>query len=317
MKKYLIKVSLFIALCFVIVTFTMLKYGENIDYFYNKFTTPQAKSMIIGDSRGMQGVMPSIINKKFAGSDFELPMFNYSFTIAQAPIGELYNESILKKLDKNVTNGVFIISMTPWMLASEKENDNHKGEYREAGEPPHNIRFVNMNPNYEYLLKNLNYFHFQALFRKSSTMHKDGWLELDNLPKSPEVFNRWKNTQSEIFDRMIDDYKISEVRLESLDVLVKKLKAHGEVYLVRMPIDLDFLEKENGYYPSFDKDLQVIADDNDIRYFNFNPVTDTIDFKTYDGHHLDKNGSAVFTNLLCDSILKYNNQSLQNAGVLR
>lgn len=317
MKKYLIKVSLFIGLCFVIVTFTMVKHGENIDYFYNKFTTPKAKSMIIGDSRGMQGIMPSVINEKLEKSDFELPMFNYSFTIAQAPIGELYNESILKKLDKSVTNGVFIISMTPWMLASEKENNNEKGEYREAGEPPHNMWFVNTNPNYEYLLKNLNYFHFQALFKKNATMHKDGWLELDNIPEKEETFIEWKNTQSQIFDRMIEDYKISEVRLKSLDVLVKKLKAHGKVYLVRMPIDLDFLEKENNYYPGFDKALETIANSNDIRYFNFNPVTEAIEFKTYDGHHLDKNGSIVFTNILCDSILKNNSQSLKNISRVR
>lgn len=310
MKKYLIKTSLFLFIGFLIITVVMLKYGGNIDYFYNKFTTPKAKSMVLGDSRSMQGIQPRVINKKLNNLGIELPILNYSFTIAQASIGPLYTESILKKLDQSSENGVFIISMTPWMLASDKKNDNNIGEFREAGAPPHNMHFVSMNPNYEYLLKNLNYFHFKSLIRKSSTMHKDGWLEENNLPDSPEMFANWKKNQAKIFEKMIEEYRVSSLRLNSLDVLIKKLKPHGNIYLVRMPIDRDFLEMETLFYEDFDHDMELAAKRNEIMYINFNKGDST--FKSYDGHHLDKTGGYNFTNILSDSISKYLKQNKVN-----
>jgi len=306
MRKYLLKIILFLSICFVILTFIMLQFGGNIDYFYVKFTTPKAKSLIIGDSRSMQGIQPKIMNSKLANSKYELPIFNYSFTVAQASISPLYNNSIEKKLDDSSKNGLFIISITPWMLASDKKNNNALGEYRESDSPPHNMNYVNVNPNYEYLFKNLNYFHFKSLFRRSSTMHKDGWLEENNLPKSPEVFIEWKNNQSIIFDKMISDYTVSKIRLENLVFLIKKLKKHGEIYLVRMPIDQDFIEKEKYFYTDFDSDMRLIADSNNIPYINFNQETsNSLNYKTYDGHHLDKKGGSVFTKALCDSIIEY------------
>ena len=283
----------------------MLKFGGNIDYFYVKFTTPKAKSMIVGDSRSMQGIQPRVINEQFKNMNLELPIFNYSFTVAQAPIGPLYNESIERKLDKSSNKGIFIISMTPWMLASYKNNSNEKGEFREADEPPHNMYFVNVNPNYEYLLKNLNYFHFKALFRKTTTMHEDGWLEENNPPNSPETFEIWKKNQSKMFDKMIDEYKVSSYRLDMLYVLIKKLKKYGSVYVVRMPIDRDFVEKERLFYPDFDEDMKDVCQTNNIPYINFNQSDATNVFKTYDGHHLDKEGGSEFTAVLCDSIAKH------------
>ncbi|WP_128755183.1 hypothetical protein [Aquimarina sediminis] len=304
MRLLLLKLGLFFMCCLGITTFVLVKYGGNVDYFYQKFTTPKATSMIIGDSRSMQGIQPRVINERFKELEYQLPIFNYSLTIAETPIGPLYNKSIEKKLDQTSQNGVFIISVTPWMFGSDKNNDNDKGEFREAGRPPHNMRFVNTNPNYEYLFKNLTYFHFKALFRKTSTMHKDGWLEENNLPKNPKVFEEWKKRQGRLFDKMIRNYETSSLRLESLDELVKKLKEHGEVYLVRMPIDLDFIDVEKSFYLNFDKDINDIAKTNNIDYFNFNAPDRHSTFKTYDGHHLDKHGGLEFTNILCDSILK-------------
>ncbi|WP_438712214.1 hypothetical protein ACSTS3_07270 [Aquimarina muelleri] len=302
MRLLILKLSLFFAICLTITTFVLIKYGGNIDYFYQKFTTPQATSMIIGDSRSMQGMQPEVINERLKELNYELPIFNYSFTIAEAPIGPLYNKSIDSKLDKNSKNGVFIISLTPWMFGSDK--DNSIGEYREADRPPHNMKFVNTNPNYEYLFRNLKYFHFKSAFRRTSTMHKNGWLEENNLPTNPKIFDEWKNRQRKMFDKMIKSYEVSSERLESLDILIKNLQKHGKVYLVRMPIDLDFVAVENSFYKGFDKDINRIAVSNNVNYFNFNVSSTHTSFKTYDGHHLDKYGGFDFTNTLCDSILK-------------
>lgn len=113
MKKFLYKSILFFAVVTAIITSVLVFYGGYVDYFYNKFTTPKASSMIFGDSRSLQGIQPRIINAHFEGSDIELPMFNYSFTLGQIAYGKPYLNSIKKKLDTTTTNGLFIITVHP------------------------------------------------------------------------------------------------------------------------------------------------------------------------------------------------------------
>lgn len=305
MKKFIFKSTLFFSICFLILNFILLRYGANIDYFYNKFTTPKVSSMIIGDSRGMQGIQPSIINNELNEEVYELPIFNYSFTVSQAAIGPLYTKSIFKKLDTLTKKGLFIISITPWMLSSLKTNDNTRGEFREKDLPPHNMEFVNINPNYEYLFKNLNYFHFKSLFRKSSTMHKDGWLEENNLPANQDIFKEWKINQQTIFSEIANKNSVSTYRIKSLDTLIKKFKKHGDVFIVRTPISKEMLSLENTFFNTFDKVIEKIASNNKVSYFNFSSVNND-NYKTYDGHHLDKYGGIHFTKDLSKRIVLNN-----------
>ncbi len=300
MRRLIIKLGLFFIICLAIVTFTLVKYGGNVDYFYEKFTTPKAKSMIIGDSRSLQGIQPSVVNDYFKDSDREMPMFNYSFTIAQAIIGPLYNQSILKKIDKTTKKGVFIISVTPEMLTSHKGYDNEKGEFREKGQPPHNMYFDDVNPNYEYFVRNLSFFHFKGAFGKNSTLHKDGWLEETNLPTNEKVFEDWKKHQINLFLKDVDVSELSNIRIKSLGKLIQNLSKYGNVFLLRMPISKEFLGYEEKYYPRFNGIVDSIAKTEQIPYFNFNKGENK--YKTYDGHHIDKFSGKVFTKNLCDSI---------------
>ncbi len=301
MKKFILKLSLFSAICLGIVTFVLMNYGGNIDYFYEKFTIPKTKSMIVGDSRSFQGIQPAVINEYFKDTEYNAPMLNYSFTIAQAIIGPLYNESIYKKLDESADNGIFIISVTPEMLTVHEGYDNAAGEFREEGQPPHNMNFVNTNPNYEYLIKNLSFFHFRAMFRQKSKVHKDGWLEETNLPTDEKVFEDWKENQISMFLKDAKKSKLSEVRIQSLSDLINKLKQHGHVFLVRMPISKEFLSYEEQYFPTFGNVIENVAKSNEISYFDFN--VGEMKYKTYDGHHIDKFSGKEFTKVLSDSIL--------------
>jgi len=281
-----------------------MKYGGYVDYFYEKFTTPLTHSMIIGDSRAMQGIQPKIINKRLSKSEFELPILNYSFTIAQSHIGPLYNKSIFKKLNPNTKNGLFIIGLNPWMLGSIKSNDNNKGVFLEQGHPPHNMRNVSLNPNFEYLVKNYHFFHFKSIVRKNSKLHKDGWLEESNLPKDSTVFKVWKKTQINIFNGFYQEYKVSEYRQKSLDTLIITLKKYGKVYIIRSPIDLEMEILENKFFPDFDKYVNSLSRKYNIKYFNYLNNKTINQFRTYDGHHIDKYGGITFTNSICDSIIK-------------
>ncbi|GAL77625.1 hypothetical protein JCM19274_5338 [Algibacter lectus] len=156
MKKFLYKSILFFAVVTAIITSVLVFYGGYVDYFYNKFTTPKASSMIFGDSRSLQGIQPRIINAHFEGSDIELPMFNYSFTLGQIAYGKPYLNSIKKKLDTTTTNGLFIITVHPPFTLSNRGGDK-EGTYFEKDMPPYNMEYVNSNPNYEYLIKNWDF----------------------------------------------------------------------------------------------------------------------------------------------------------------
>ncbi|GAA3641563.1 hypothetical protein [Flavivirga jejuensis] len=300
--KLVFKIILSSFICLAIITFILIKFGGQVDSFYNKFTTPKVSSMIIGDSRALTGIRPTVINEKLSGQGFELPMLNYSFTIAQAPIGPLYRKSILKKLKPDTKNGLFILSISPLMLLSDRSHDNYKNEFIEADLSPHNMDFVDMNPNYEYLIKNYNSFHFKAIFRENLISQKNGWLQDNNLPKTKEDYEKrrdwWINSYSN-FDKR---YAFSEYRLASLDTLIKTLKKYGEVHLARLPVDPIFLPLEEKMCPGFDKLVDSLSNMNDIKYYNYKNTSDT--YKTLDGAHLSKLYSGKFTESLCDSILK-------------
>ena len=95
--KLIKKLAIYILICLAIVTLILETNGGHVDAFYEKFTTPKVNSIIVGDSRGFQDLMPSIINNSLINTDYKLPIYNYAFTIDQAHIGPLYRKSILKK----------------------------------------------------------------------------------------------------------------------------------------------------------------------------------------------------------------------------
>ena len=300
--KLVLKIILASFIGISIITFILLKFGGQVDSFYNKFTTPKASSMIIGDSRALTGIRPNVVNKKLAGRGFDLPMLNYSFTIAQAPIGPLYRESILKKLKPNTKNGLFIISLSPLMLLSENSHDNYNNEFVEDDLSPHNMDFVDINPNYEYLIDNYNSFHFKAVFRENLILQKNGWLQDNNLPNTREEYEKRRDWWINSYNNFDKRYSFSKYRLASLDTLIKTLKGYGKVHIARLPVDPIFLPLEEKMCPRFDKLVDSLSNINNVKYYNYKNTSDT--YKTLDGAHLSKLYSDKFTESLCDSILK-------------
>ena len=290
---------MFLILVTSIVSTVLITSGGYVDYFYEKFTTPKAKSLILGDSRSMQGIQPTVINNDLLNQYFELPILNYSFTIAQISYGPLYLESIKKKLDSTSKNGLFIVTVNPWILSKREKDNEQRGVYFEEGMPPHNMNFVNMDPNFEYFFKNFNYFHFKSIIRRTSKMHKDGWLEESNLPKDSVMLNVWKKKQIDLYTNWSKVWKKSVYRLTSLMETINYLKGFGTVTLIRMPIDKHLLQIEENFWNNFDKDILNLAKKTNVKYINFSK--DNI-YETYDGNHLDKYGGITFTKNLCDSI---------------
>ncbi len=302
MRKFIIRCLFFLFIVLAIINVTLIYYGGYVDYYYNKFASPPAKSMIIGDSRSFQGIQPVVMNTYFENKGIELPVLNYCFTIMDVSYGEPYTESILRKLDPNTKGGIFILSVHPFVLSKrDQDDDPDHGIYFETQKPPSNMSYVSMSPNFEYFFKNFDYFHFRGILRKTSKTHMDGWLEEKNLPDDKNVLDSWKKRQLKLYGKYATSWKKSTARFNALVSLSKQLKNHGKVFIVRLPIAKELLKIENDYWTDFDTDIRKICDGKNIEYINFN--TDKNQFNTYDGVHLDKFLGADFTKVLCDSIM--------------
>ena len=305
MKKFLIKLLAYAVLISLVTILILHLWAGKIDFFYNKFTSPRQSSMIIGDSRGLEGIIPSVINNELDGK-FDLPMFNYSFTIAQTAYGKPYLNSIKGKLDPETTNGLFILTVNPWVLSAREDDKLSEGEYFEAEMPPHNMRNQTMSPNVEYFFKNYSYFSFNAAFEPGAAktfLHDDGWLEVLEYPKNDEAKARLFKEQLSMFGKYPAKWKPSQIRVEDLNHTIAFLQKHGQVVLLRMPCSPQLIDLEEGYWRNFDLAMDQVAQKHQIEYLNFSHSTA---FPTFDGSHLDRSTGTRFTKVLCDSILKMN-----------
>lgn len=298
MKKFLLKIILFSILSAAGLSLILIKYGAYVDYFYEKFTVPEQSSMILGDSRSMQGIQPQIINHELKDSGYALPMFNYSFTVAQINYGKPLTESVKRKL-KSTKNGLFILTVNPWLFTEREGDDLKNGIYSEKNVPPNNMHFVNVNPNFEYFIRNFRYFHFRTIIRQTAKLHKDGWMEESNLPKDEQTLSEWKDQQVVLYNDFSKKWKISFQRIKDMEDLIGFLQSNGRVIVVRMPVDKKILMVENDFWQNFDQEMNFVALRNKVKYFNFSKSNK---YQTYDGNHIDKYGGVVFTKELCDSI---------------
>jgi hypothetical protein len=90
MRKFIKKAIIFFIIIILFLSVLLNKYGGYLDYFYEKFTTPKQFSLVLGDSRAMQGIQPKVLDSCLQNSKFKLPTYNFSFTIAQASYGPSY-----------------------------------------------------------------------------------------------------------------------------------------------------------------------------------------------------------------------------------
>ncbi len=297
MKQFLLKTALFGLIVTLITTAILTFFGGYVDYFYPKFAAPPQASLILGDSRSFQGIQPHIIGTEL--KSYPEPL-NFSFTFKQIAYGELYTESVKRKLDDSSRNGLFIVSVHPWLLAEREEDNIPSGKFFEAGMPPHNMHFASMNPNVEYFFRNQEYFHFKALVKRNSIVHDNGWLEEFNLTSDTATLNKWKRTQDSVYQKLAVRWKPSDYREKKLSELVTYLKSRGTVVLLRMPVGEGIFASERKFWPNFDADMKAIASETGAKYFNFAGRTQGL--RLYDGLHLDKESGARFTKALCDSI---------------
>lgn len=301
--KWFVLFMLFPAAVFVI---TMYRADGRTDPYYLRFTTPRQSSLILGTSRAAQGIQPHILDSVLNANGRAVNIFNYSFAIGYSNYGPAYYESIKKKLDPEAQNGVFILAVDPWGIASDKASVK-------VGKPEHEWTFlrtlnnVNMDPNVEYLLEEYDKPLLNILApdpRKVDDrllLHHDGWLET-NLDISPSaVSERTSKKVREYRDTRLNSSAPSPWRLGYLAMTVDLLQKHGTVILVRLPVHSTMLALEDKLMPTFDRTMELLAERKHIRYIVY-PVNDE-EWSFTDGNHLVPHDGAKVSKLIAAELL--------------
>lgn len=290
MKRFLIQISIFSCMALGLYLLALSMANGHTDPFYIRFTTPKQQSFILGTSRAAQGLQPQVF-KSVLGEDIS----NYAFTVEHSPFGKVYLESIKRKHNQK-EGGTFIIAVDPWSISTWSDTPDDPTTYRENKLCVANTTIVDMDPNFLYLYKNLNGQYKNLLIPggASTFLHKDGWLEVIDLPMdSTSVAKRTASKIQEYKEHKLPKTRLSAYRLSYLLQTVDYLRQYGKVYLVRLPVQKDMMALENELMPDFD---EVITDAISMAdaYLDLTPKNDRYTFT--DGNHLYKpSGEHVST----------------------
>ncbi|MCZ4409311.1 hypothetical protein O3Q51_10840 [Cryomorphaceae bacterium 1068] len=299
MKRFLIRIAIWGAL--LAVTFgIVIAYhaGPRTDYFYNRFTQPKARNLILGSSRAAQGINPAELDEE--GS---VEFFNYSFTNYNSPYGQCYFAAAKKKfLEKN--GAVTILEVNPFTLSNYRKNMKGDEEiFEECETAPSNMWMIDADPNFEYIIRNYSDDLRTLTGIKPRPyaiyLHDDGWLEIE-MPFDTAYFK--ENTEDKVrnYNELVPKMKPSTERWKALNETVAYFKKYGEVFLVRVPVSPEMEEIEKNYYPSFDSDVMAFANGNSIEFLNYFDLNDSLYFT--DGNHLHRESARRFSKILGEDI---------------
>ncbi len=252
------------------------------DPFYMRFTTPPKDNLILGTSRSAQGLLPSEFSA-ILGKEF----FNYSFTIAHSPFGPVYLNSIKRKLNPDVKDGIFIITVDPWSISNNQEDPNDSLKFSENTLALANVKNVNIYPNFEYLFKQFKgeYYKIITSPEKNGFLHDDGWYEVSVPMDSVAMTKRLKNKVNNYKRENLPGRQLSTVRLDYLLKTIEFLNIHGDVYLVRLPVSTPIFQIEEQFMANFD-DIITPAIQASSGYLDLTVENDLYEYT--DGNHLWK-----------------------------
>jgi len=244
---------------------------------------------------------------------YEGGFLNFAFEKSQSPYGKVYLEAIKKKIPKNTTRGIFILGVSPASFTATvrfttAEEINKNDEKTLVGK----ISELNKDPNYEYIRKGFAGSLYKGLFPYNSQVttvfHDNGWeefkLSTKNYQVTDEDIAKWTSQTMGGYKRVLKEQPevVSEIRIESFKELISFLKQHGQVFVVRMPVDSLVLGMEIQWWKEFNTQMTLISAANDVPYFDFSDATQ---YRTYDGSHLSSAYAKEFSVRLAEDIKRY------------
>ncbi len=304
-RKFVIKIIVFCGILSAVV------YGIGhfftrgfVDQYYTHFLKP-SKSLIIGASRSLEGIMPQEVNK---GMNKNYDLFNFAIDADIVKYGSVYFEAIKEKLVESDDPQLFILEINPLVFSRLKSNlsDDEK-EFEEHKQLMAKQWFFNSTPNIEYLIKNHTPLFDLILNRNKEhevfKPYPDGFLEL-TLPMDSLSYKKRCEIYMNTFNTFETFNTYSPTRMNYFKNIVEFLSKKGNIILVRMPVNKENLEREHRYLPSLDSIISNYANDKGIPYLNY--VNQGNKYQSMDGFHLEKNAAKKFSYQLghdIDSVL--------------
>ncbi len=298
MVRFFLKLFLFCAVVGAPYLYLQQELMAKNDAFYWK-STHKANSLIIGGSRALKGIVPSLLKEELGLKE---DVLNFAFTAVLSPYGKPYYELIKRKVDcDNTGSHLFILSVNPGNImdfsGAKAPRESSFGFYK--------LKIVNINPNYEYVFRHPR--DGQSLFasivkdkannREGRKISHDGYAA--TFLKSGGFESKQKNGKKLLKYDLIS----SPEREHYLIQTITYLSALGPVYLVRMPVSQQMKDEEDLCYSNFNDKMQKIANNfNNVHFINY-ATSDTTGYKFSDGnHHLEGKSAIKFTKSLANYI---------------
>lgn len=278
--------------------------GAFTDPFYLRFTTKKKKSLVIGTSRAAQGVVPEVMNEVWEKSGMHIDLYNYSFTIRSSPFGKPYLKSILKKIEGSSKSeeSFFIVAVDPWSVSTLFHSAE---EFEEQNFAPNNMRFIDINPNPEYVFKNVDNRLLMILRKFRHDGHPrlmdDGSLKITNS-KTPQELEPITNERIAEYLNLSKSNSFSAVRFGWLKNTIDSLSRSGNCILVRIPVHPKMKKLEEDSMPDFDEKISELAREAGVPYLNYLNLSGTL--QSTDGNHLDRKSAIFFSTILAEDIGK-------------
>ncbi len=311
LNKFLIKlVVLCIAFIGVYALFINKLSKGTVDIYYNKLNQ-EAGSLILGLSRADQGISPYIIENDLSSFDFSKPVINFAMNAHQSAFGEVYLKGVMKKIENNNNNGIFIISLNPGNftvpITTSEENVFSLDKASIIG----SINNLTKKPNYDYLISKYESPLYSTFFDKKNwrhlVSHNNGWNEVILISENDTIteadINNWKSQTIDYYKREVEKIRVSNYRMSYFIKTIEFLKTKGSVFLIRMPSDISVLKFAKNNWSDFDHDMDSVSTLYNVPYFNYSSQSN--EYKTYDGSHLESESAKKFTKQLCLDIKNY------------
>lgn len=283
--KLLFRAGIIVLTC--IAPYVYLRHLQTIrnDVDYTKFTH-RAKHLVLGVSRAKVGIVPQIVKKELG---LEGQMLNLAFTTPESPYSPNYFKLVRRKLSRTSNHsGLFLLSVNPGNLGQS----SYGGQ---ADQPIYDLHIVNMNPNVEYLFRNINMDQsllFDLINPSPDSLmafrpHPDGWGERMRRSDIPdeEVIQK--------LSRMLTRRTFSQERLQVLRELIGYLQDYGDVVLVRLPVAPQVYDLEQRWNTDFDQIMEAYALEEGVFYLNYVDWGTAYEFS--DPQHLLNTGAQAFS----------------------
>jgi hypothetical protein len=284
----------------------LLMHGSMLPFFNGseslglyKFSGPPRKGLVLGISRVARAIQPEILNK-----ELDTEILNFGIDLRSTSYGDIYLEAVKRRLDSNITDGVFILSVEPWSISCVRDSVSQDLLFPEENSTYSKLWTYEPSVNFEYLIRDYKKGWGNLLItylrnNSKAVCHKDGWIDLSTPVDSNKMRLR-KNSEIKWLKDLVPFFSLSDERKKAFESLIEFLNTKGEVYLIRLPIDDDFYNLENNYMPNFNSYIDSISARYRVPYYEMQSLSPMVIFN--DGHHLNRDFAPFISQKVADWI---------------